>query len=301
MLLGCVAVALINAAACAPASQQQNVLNVLNVLTDSSGSQSRTRRGMCVTCDFAKPKKWWQYFSACQCLPGWEGKCCDEPTVCSAESPRVCARKDLGERSAKCSSVATDKPIRIGGSSLPQNLQGVFWLMDQGDSSSIVSFAASNDGAGISTGVLSPNGDYKIRVGGDRTWSFHDRTNNYNLARAIDLVYKFSFDSPTEPTRAQIHPQALNFWDITLSAEWLLDFTADLYPAGTHELYKESVVWRRSSSVIGIGVEQGNYDLVQVMDVNGEPIQPAYADWVKYCESAETGADNSGTIFYHEA
>ena len=47
-------------------------------------------------------------------------------------------------------------------------------------------------------------GRYAVRVGGDRVWSFADRTTNFRLANMIDLVYHFDFNSATAPTHAQV-------------------------------------------------------------------------------------------------
>jgi hypothetical protein len=293
-----VAAALTTTATAAPAA-------TLSAASQPGVGLDRSRRGgFCWSCDseFSKPKKWWQWWiKTCTCVQGWEGSCCDQPSTCSASTPRPCAQSRLAEKSHACSAVSKEGPIRVGsGPGLPESLRGVFWLTNQADSSSLMSFAASSDGGGISQGALGADNTYRVRVDGDRTWSFHDKTTNYNLARSIDLVYRFSFDSAS-PTSMTIHPQGLNLpGDFTLSAEWLLSFTADLYPPGSHTTYKDSVVWVRESAVLGVGIDSATYDLVQVMDEHGEKIEPAFSDWQAYCESDATGEQNAGTIFYHE-
>merc|ERR1719199_1351865 len=100
--------------------------------------------------------------------------------------------------------VGKNGPISIGTAPLPKTLRGVFWLAEQGDSSALMSFAKSNDGSGLSQGALDANPsdgyNYKIRVGGDKVWSFHDKATSWSLVEVLDLVYKFAFDSSSNPT-----------------------------------------------------------------------------------------------------
>jgi len=81
----------------------------------------------------------------------------------------MCPQSNMVERSFKCDAVSKDGPIRVGAAPLPPQMRGVFWLAEQGDSSALMSFAQSNDGAGLSQGRLAQEPEdgfqYKVRVG----------------------------------------------------------------------------------------------------------------------------------------
>jgi len=167
-------------------------------------------------------------------------------------------------------------PIRIG---LPEHgiakeMQGVFWLTDQKALSSLISFARSEDGGGLS--VLDPStGTFKVRISGDRVWSFSDvDTATFGGPSDIDLVYEFDFDSATNPTEARIIPEPrktskLLNWAVGQS--WFLLF--DMYlldcaktPDDEHcndDKYlkgnEESIVWQRKSYVGGISLSDFDY------------------------------------------
>jgi len=243
----------------------------------------------------------WSWFS-CSCNADREGKCCDVPRFCTTEMGELCPQQKMIEKSHQCDSVGMNGPISVATAPLPASLRGVFWLAEQGDSSALMSFAKSNDGKGLSQGELDPNANdgyqYKIRVGGDRVWSFHDKATSWGLAEVIDLVYKFQFDDAANPTHAQIIPSGENLNGFDLNAPWLLDFRMTLMPKGSHDVYSNSTVWGRPSKVLGI--EGGYYDLIQVMDEHGQPLEPAFSDWRAYCKSAETGG-TPGSIHYREA
>lgn len=216
--------------------------------------------------------------------------------------PEMCPFGNMKEQPHKCAAVDETGPIRIGTAPLPSQLRGVFWLAEQGDSSALMSFAGSEDGAGLSQGALALNPadgyHYKIRVGGDKIWSFHDKASSWRLVELLDLVYKFKFNSPSNPTSGQIIPSGENLNGFDLNAPWLLNFAMKLIPMGNHSKYPKSWVWGRPSSILGF--EGGYYDLIQVLDEKGDKIEPAYSDWLKYCRSAETGS-TPGELWYREA
>lgn len=251
-------------------------------------------------------QKWWE---DCKCHPGWEGDCCDVPATCNAELEEMCPFSKMQEKTAQCATVSADGPITVGTAAmgLPSSLQGVFWLTEQGDSSALMSFGTSNDGAGLSRLDMT-QGDYqfKVRVGGDKVWSFHDKATSWGLVEATDLIYNFRMEgadgnpaqSADEIVAAQIIPSGRNLMGLALTATWLLNFRAELKEPGTHEKYTSSVVWARPSEVFGVA--GGYYDLVQVIDGEGNKLQPAFDDWVSYCASTETG-DTPGSIWYREA
>lgn len=198
--------------------------------------------------------------------------------------------------------------LTVGTAPLPTELQGMFWLTEQGDSSALMTFAQSNDGDGISTGEVGTAtnsagatiGTYRVRVGGDRSWSFHDRSTNWRLAHWLDLIYNFEFEYASDGSgrivAAQIKPEAGNLFGFTLPP-WLLSFRATM---AEHPRYKNSLVFRRDSYIAGSEIDSAQYDLVQVIDGNGNKLQPAFSDWLSYCESDETGA-SPGTFYYNTA
>jgi hypothetical protein len=195
-------------------------------------------------------------------------------------------------------------PMRIGVAPLPPQLRGVFWLMNQSDSSSLVSFAKSNDGDGVSPGAIPADMKYKVRVRGDRTWSFADQSFNWEASGIMDLIYTFDFNDVTNPTEAVVYGGGGN----PLSVIWkgvtyLIQFGMELQTraqvlAGPHARYNASVVWERPSRLAGRTIS--SYFVVQVMDEHGRKLEPAFSDWVAYNQRSDTG-NTPDTIFYFEA
>jgi len=242
----------------------------------------------------------WSWFS-CTCEQNYGGQCCDDFVGgCTSDMEEMCPQSQMAEQTHQCESVDKSGPLRVGTAPLPPQLRGVFWLAEQGDSSALMSFAKSNDGAGLSQGFLARRPEdgynYKIRVGGDRTWSFHDKASSWGLVEALDLIYNFRMDNATDPTSAQIIPSGSNLGGLTLDASWLLDFQMKLL--ANHSRYPNSMVWGRPSRVLGF--EGGYYDLIQVMNEKGDKLQPAFDDWVGYCKSSATG-DTPGQLWYRRS
>jgi len=190
----------------------------------------------------------------------------------------------------------------------PLALKGLFWLTEQGDSSSLASFAKSYDGGDMGQGVLK-EGDYatSVRVGGDRSWSFSDAPGgNYRTVELLDLVYHFRLEAGSleEPTAFRIIPEARNL-GLTLEgsfAEWLLDFSMyKMTPEqATAAGYEGSIVWDRVSAVGNQPIDSARYALVQVVDGDSNPIEPAYSQWVAH-QSTDAAGTTPGKIHYREA
>mmetsp|Transcript_89545 Transcript_89545/g.191882 ORF Transcript_89545/g.191882 Transcript_89545/m.191882 type:complete len:374 (-) Transcript_89545:42-1163(-) len=199
-------------------------------------------------------------------------------------------------KSVRVEDITSAGPLTLGTAPLPEVMQGIFWLTAQGRSSALASFGGpTRDGGGCSPGQLA-DGRYDVRVAGDRVWAFADPEYlSWKFVEAVDLVYHFIFDDTLSPKKVQIYPEA-RVLDVTLTAEWLLDFEGDLAEGGD-ERWPGSVVWKRPSKVLG--KEVSAYDLVQVMNGNGERIEPAWSDFVKYQNSEEAG-NRPGEVFYHE-
>lgn len=205
---------------------------------------------VCWSCGGHGSWSWW----SCDCDADREGKCCDVPKTCVTGMDELCPQQKMQETTRKCGLVDKNGPISIATAPLPEQLRGVFWLSEQGDSSALMSFAQSNDGNGLSQGVLDADKShgyhYKIRVGGDRVWSFHDKASSWGLVEILDLVYKFVFDDAANPTAGRIIPSGENLYGFDLNAPWLLNFEMTLSPKGTHTRYSNSTVWGRPSSVL---------------------------------------------------
>lgn len=223
----------------------------------------------------------------------------------------ICPWENYDTQTSQCSATDANGPIRVATAAdgLPPAMQGVFWLTEQGDSSALMSFAPSKDGGGLSTFTMTPSDGYhfKIRVGGDRVWSFHDQATSWELVEGLDLIYNFRMEDANgeapstvdDIAAAQIIPSAENINGLELDAPSVLNFRAELAPAGSHSKYNTSVVWGRPSAVFGF--EGGYYDLVQVMDGEGNNIEPAFSDWVSYCNDAAQTGDSPGAFHYKVA
>lgn len=190
----------------------------------------------------------------------------------------------------------------------PVALRGLFWLTEQGDSSSLMSAAKSYDGGNMGQGELR-QGEYamSIRVGGDRSWSFADAPGgNFETVELLDLVYHFRLvtGSLENPTGFEIIPEARNL-GIILSgvfAEWLLDFRMNKLTAEEAAAagFGGSIVWDRVSALAGQDIESARYLAVQIVDGDSNPIEPAYSQWVTYMCSSAAG-NSPGKIHYREA
>jgi len=188
-------------------------------------------------------------------------------------------------------------PMRVAVAPMPAALRGIFWLTEQGQGSALVSMAGpTHDGGGCNTGHLVKN-FYSVRVSGDRVWANpHNREDPFSdFTRYGDLVYHFAFDDAQNPKKCQIYPEMRRL-DLVWVAEWILDFEMELEEGGD-EAYPGSVVWRRPNYSFGNKVYE--YALVQVIDENGDRIQPAWDKFVEYQKSHLAG-DTPGKVFYRQ-
>lgn len=243
----------------------------------------------------------WGWFSKCTCDAGWEGACCDRPTTCTHGMDALCPRDMLVLKNMSTVAFGDKKttPMRIGTAPLPEQLRGVYWLSDQGDSSSLVSFAQSRDGLDVSPGEIPSDAKYKVRVTGDRTWSFADESFNWEASQIMDLIYEFEFDSATNPRTARVYAgggkAASIIWTgVTYAVEFAMELRSE-----PHTRYPNSVVWDRPSRVFGN--EVSSYEVIQVMNEDGEKLEPAFSDWVKYNDNKALTGNTPGKIFYFEA
>jgi hypothetical protein len=245
---------------------------------------------------------------------------------CSADAPQVCHPCKYKTKSAKIEDFANmdEKvddtfPIRLGKAEhgLAEELQGVFWLTDQKGSSSLVSFAKSEDGGGLSV-LNAETGIGKVRVSGDRVWSFSDLGGNMDAAAKLDLVYAFNFDSFTSPREARIIPtfrKQGSFANWVARQKWILHFDMYLLQCETNPDdkfckddkylpgFEESFVWQRRSWILSakasnFGAAFHDYKAVQVIKADGTKL-PAFKHWMEYSSKAEAG-DTPGQFHYRE-
>lgn len=248
----------------------------------------------------------------------WGDRCCNTYTgPCTEGMTELCAQNKLSQQSFSTSELLNQDgvyqgPITLGTAAahnLPTNMQGVFWLQNQADSSSLVSFATSSDGDGLSVWNTNPGSGrhISVRVGGDRVWSFASKGKSWELVEGIDLVYNFEGTPLSNPTHFNIIPEAQNL-GIELSGdflEWALSFQMDFIQPGTAEHdypavgdRPTAVQWARPSKVFGNDAESAYYEIAQVIDGDGKPTA-AYDAWVAYNQGGEEWQD--GTIWYHSA
>jgi len=289
-----------------PVDDQATVVS--SILSDqSSATELDVDEEWCSWCGKHGKRKWGWLSGDCRCKAGWKGACCKQPNTCPPNDGSMCPFKMMKPKMAKCTTQGKDGPITVGTAAmgLPKQMQGVFWLTKQGDSSSLMSFATSNDGGDLSKLDMSAKYAMKIRVAGDRVWSFSHKSKSWLLVWLTDLVYQFQMEkadgsparSPDEIAAAQIIPHA-NSIGISLNAPIFLSFRMTLSPAGTHAKYPNSVVWGRPSKLLGIS--GAYYELTQVIDGEGNKLEPAYSDWLKFCASSESG-NSEGYMHYRVA
>jgi len=253
-------------------------------------------------------RSWW---GVCECSEGWMGACCTRPVTCKMDDftnqDLLCPQDMMNLHHATTATFAkgSSTPMRIGTAPLPSQLRGVFWLKDQGDSSSLVSFAKSNDGDGVSPGVMPSDGVYKVRVRGDRTWSFADQSFNWEASGWMDLIYSFNFNDASNPTEAVVYGGGGNALSIVWKGvTYAIEFGMELQTkaqvlAGPNKRYNTSVVWERPSRFLGTTL--ASYTVVQVMDENGNKIEPAFSEWVAYNQHPTDTGNTPDTIFWFEA
>jgi len=257
------------------------------------------------------------FLSKCQCDAGWEGWKCDVPSTCPPPDGSICPLSKLHRKEAKCSDQGKDGPITVGTAEmgLPLSMQGVFWLSNQSTSSSLMSFATSKDGGGLSKLVMDNEPfQQRIRVSGDRVWSFSTDKTSLPLVEAADLIYNFEFMQEGGETRATSASEIAGAkisgtvarLGISIPNNFALDFRSVLITDPKEKgNYNSSVVYGRPSYVFGSQVAY--YRLIQVIDGKGIKLQPAYDDWLKFCNSKQSGGGafmnsligSPGRMWYH--
>jgi hypothetical protein len=112
-----------------------------------------------------------------------------------------------------------------------------------------------------------------------------------SLVKHGRLKYHFFFNDVLAPTHCQIYPRLFGLY-VGSCLSWIVDFEME-YVQGGIDGFGDSHVWRRKSKVMGQATADSDYYAVQVMDGNGEKIEPAWSKWLEY--NASIGND---TISY---
>ena len=187
--------------------------------------------------------------------------------------------------------VDAGKDVFIGKAPLPLNVQGAFWLVDDGGDA-LVAFGTPPDGeAGgeCSNGRLAErpgkNGSFcttisTVQPGG---WTFqgygtpplfggHFPTEADKFYLECGMKWEY-VDSETAPTKMDLIPSPTRSGCVNVFA---LTTTTGVYKGkkeGGH-------FWRITTKAVGIvpmpSWLPGNFDMIQVMDGNGTKIQPAW-------------------------
>lgn len=226
----------------------------------------------------------------------------------------IAPQRAMAWKDVKKNSLNTTLPMICGTAPLPKSLRGIFWLTHQGASSVLVSFGGMNeDGGNLNLGYLEGSDHAaNIRLEGERTFttvspSITDRV----TAFFVDAVYSFRFNSGTDPTYGQIYVRFLKPFDITFKLPaWISNYSMTLMGdqnrphystspllEGPSSPYPGSVVWQRVTSFFGIDSGE-TYELVQVIDENFQPIEPAYSEMVSYEAHKNEVGEYAGWMFY---
>mmetsp|Transcript_78295 Transcript_78295/g.203493 ORF Transcript_78295/g.203493 Transcript_78295/m.203493 type:complete len:138 (-) Transcript_78295:61-474(-) len=132
-----------------------------------------------------------------------------------------------------------------------------------------------------------------IRAKGDGVWAFRHLTAAVMAQLNIDLWYHFVLQEGTvdAPTNFELYAEVDGpAGRVKVKRGWSMELRSSEY--AKQQGYQGSVVWRR------IGSDLGDYDLVQVVDGEGNPVQPAFDQWRKDCE---TDGESPGEIHYFAA
>jgi hypothetical protein len=205
------------------------------------------------------------------------------------------------------SKINASGPVYIGKAPLPKNIQGVFWLKDDGGDS-LVSFGAplgGDDNAECSNGKLTPKGkSFCTRVSNvqGRGWTYQDVATPAGpfggkfpsaadkFYRTCGMKWEFCFDSEANPTT----------WTGSALSSRGLPCVNVFAMASTTGVYKGAMYggeyWKVTTKALGIvpmpSWLPGNFEMIQVMDGNGNRILPAWDNFAKV---------NKQIVYYDDA
>lgn len=218
----------------------------------------------------------------------------------------------------------------IGKKPLPAQLRGILWFTNWTNGPAMMSFGgpiASTPNDGCSSGRIGKDGRYCIRENGDGTFASASKSNliySYELARSCDKHLKYKFNSATNPTHADMaavigacprnpdtcHKVLEKIGDIGpalgLDPEFTgIDMTLIDCVDHKHHLsgkeYPNSFCWgRRNWGPHKEGPDQLAYIMVQIVDEDGKPLEPAWSDFVAEQSNPLITGLPTGLIMYHD-
>jgi len=229
----------------------------------------------------------------CLCHENWEGKCCDKFSYtgeCGFDNEHMCSQDKLRTKEMTLTNMVDDDNKYVGrirpgtdAHGLPKQMQGVFWLKDNGNTSAFMSFAPSRDGDGLSKWA---DGKFSIRVAGDNVWAFFSRE-NLHYASGLDLIYDMVANDHMDPTEFQIFPRFQRFpaFDFTSKVgKFMIDLKMtkiESQPADANGA--AAVKWKRESKRWGKIIENSEFEVLQIFDGDGNPTS-AFSEFQKYYE-----------------
>lgn len=150
--------------------------------------------------------------------------------------------------------VLNDIPLVVRNDPDTKHLNGIYWLSEQGKAgSALVSFGS----------VLRVTEPTRVGVHDPKSWSFASKVSSTKATKLSNLTYQFTFDGSS----ASIVPIVFGCLKVP---RWILSFDMELMRCEPH------VVWRRRSRLFGIHVSSEDYDVIQVVDGNGNQIRPTF-------------------------
>jgi len=193
-------------------------------------------------------------------------------------------------RYVNVSDITPDGPVYVAKDPIPENVQGMFWLVNDGGDA-LVSFGGpvGSDGRGeCNTGRLEKVADNKqcvsistVREGG---WTFQAvakpglsggpyPTPADRFYDGCGMKWKFCLDSDTSPTSFDASPTSTRWGCVNVMAA---SSTTGEYKG----LKNGGHYWRVTTKALGIiplpNWVLGNFDMFQVMDGAGKKVLPAW-------------------------
>lgn len=214
----------------------------------------------------------------------------------------------------------------IGKKPLPPQLRGLFWLTNMSNGPALMSFGgpiSSTPSDGCSSGKLDKHGKYCLREAGEGTFMSASKDNFlYAFARTCDKHLLYQFDSPTNPSNAEMSVgigdcprlrgvcEHLTNMDeagvLSLDPEFMLDMSLIDCVEHKHHLYgneyPNSFCWGRRNWQ---GKKEDRpdyltYIMVQVVNEHGEKLEPAWSNFVLEQSNPLLTGFPPGLLVYHD-
>lgn len=200
-----------------------------------------------------------------------------------------------------------DQSVYIGKSPLPEKIQGAFWLVDDGGDALVAFGSPPGGGNGeCNNGNLTKEADREsycatvstVRPGG---WTFQALATPGGLFggkfpspadsfyRTCGTKWKFCFDSNGDPST--FDAKAISTRGLPCVNVFALASTTGEYKGSKYGGH----YWRVTTKALGIvpmpSWLPGNFDMIQVMDAQGNRIQPAWDNFA---------SKNKQIVYYHD-